>query len=118
MATRKPKKSSAVIDEPEDAVEVGVEAVDDSDEEESSEYSAASDFDSDTDSDDDSPVSAAVADDHLVDYSVKSREMARQTLNDQIAEFLAKGGQINHIDNNVTADPPRKPTSNYGSRPI
>ncbi|MDN3637863.1 hypothetical protein QWY82_03480 [Simiduia curdlanivorans] len=118
MATRKPKKSSAVIDEPEEAVEVGVEAVDDSDDEESSDYSASSEFDSDTDSDDDGPSAAAASDDHLVDYSVKSREMARQTLNDQIAEFLARGGQINHIDNNVTADPPRKPTSNYGSRPI
>lgn len=117
MATKKPKKSSAIIDEPEDAVEIGVDAADDSDEDDSSDLSASSDFDSDSD-DDDSSASVSPLDDHMVDYSVKSREMARQTLNEQIAAFLAKGGQINHIENNVTADPPRKPTSNYGSRPI
>ena len=117
MATRKPKKSSAIVDEPEDAVEIGVEATDDSEDDDSPDVSASSDFDSDSD-DDDSSSSSVQLDDHMVDYSVKSREMARQTLNEQIAAFLAKGGQINHIDNNVTADPPRKPTSNYGSRPI
>ena len=46
----------------------------------------------------------------------------RQRLRDQVASeveaFLAQGGGITTIDNNVRADPPKKPESNYGSRPI
>ena len=52
------------------------------------------------------------------DRTVTSRANIRTELGDQIAEFLAKGGAINQIDPNVMADPPRKPQSNYGSRPI
>jgi len=52
------------------------------------------------------------------DRTVTSRAKFRVELSDQVAEFLAKGGTINNIDPNVMADPPRKPQSNYGSRPI
>ena len=52
------------------------------------------------------------------DRTVTSRAKVRTELTDQIEAFLAKGGAINHIDPNVMADPPRKPQSNYGSRPI
>ena len=52
------------------------------------------------------------------DRTVTSRANIRTELSDQITEFLAKGGTINQIDPNVMADPPRKPQSNYGSRPI
>ncbi len=52
------------------------------------------------------------------DFSIASRQKARDELEAQIAEFLARGGKINQIEPNVTADPPQKPTSDYGGRPI
>jgi hypothetical protein len=33
-------------------------------------------------------------------------------------EFLARGGQVQEVEPNVVADPPKKPDSKYGSRPI
>ncbi len=57
-------------------------------------------------------------DDKAEDRTVSSRAMVREALSSQIEEFLSKGGQISEIAPNVVADPPKKPTSNYGSRPI
>lgn len=54
----------------------------------------------------------------IEDFSIASRQKAREELEAQIAEFLARGGKINQVDPNVTADPPKKPTSDYGGRPI
>ena len=56
--------------------------------------------------------------DRAEDRTVTSRAKIRSELSDQIEEFLSKGGAINEIAPNVMADPPRKPQSNYGSRPI
>ena len=50
--------------------------------------------------------------------TVESRRRLRDMLNTQIEEFLANGGQIEEVPSNVTADPPKKPESNYGNRPI
>lgn len=50
--------------------------------------------------------------------TVASRQAMRDEMDRQVAEFLARGGQIQQVDPNVTADPPRKPESDYGSRPI
>ncbi|GGY53173.1 hypothetical protein GCM10011297_27490 [Bacterioplanes sanyensis] len=50
--------------------------------------------------------------------SVTSREQLRKAVQSDVEAFLARGGQIQKIDNNVMADPPRKPQSSYGSRPI
>jgi hypothetical protein len=50
--------------------------------------------------------------------SIASRQKLRSQMDNEIEAFLQKGGAINEIDDNVMADPPRKPTSNYGSRPI
>lgn len=50
--------------------------------------------------------------------SVTSRTRLRSQVEDDIARFLRQGGAINHIAPDVTADPPRKPESNYGSRAI
>ena len=33
-------------------------------------------------------------------------------------EFLARGGKVQEVEPNVVADPPKKPDSKYGSRPI
>lgn len=50
--------------------------------------------------------------------SVTSRIRLRSQLGSDIERFLAQGGAINKIAADVTADPPKKPESNYGSRAI
>lgn len=50
--------------------------------------------------------------------SVTSRHRLRSQVEDDIARFLQSGGSIDQIAPDVTADPPRKPESNYGSRAI
>lgn len=57
-------------------------------------------------------------DDRPEDRSVTSRAVIRGELSDQIEQFLQMGGAISEIAPNVVADPPKKPTSNYGGRPI
>ncbi|MBL4866520.1 MAG: hypothetical protein JKY67_09100 [Pseudomonadales bacterium] len=52
------------------------------------------------------------------DRSISSKENIRQQLDDDILAFMAEGGQVELIAANVTADPPKKPVSSYGSRPI
>jgi hypothetical protein len=57
--------------------------------------------------------------DLLVSQSSMMEKMAeRDRLNQEVAAFLAIGGQINHVDTDVMADPPRKPENKYGSHPI
>ena len=46
------------------------------------------------------------------------REQVRQQLSSDVEAFLKKGGHVKRIDDNVRADPPKKPTMNYGSAPI
>jgi|APSaa5957512535_1039671.scaffolds.fasta_scaffold16653_5 hypothetical protein len=50
--------------------------------------------------------------------TITSRTRLRNKVEDDIAEFLARGGTINEIDADITADPPKKPENNYGSRAI
>ena len=50
--------------------------------------------------------------------SIASRKKLRSKVDNEVEDFLNAGGAINKIEANVMADPPRKPTSNYGSRPI
>lgn len=50
--------------------------------------------------------------------TVASRQKLRDEMSKEIEEFLMRGGKISQIEPNVTADPPRKPDSDYGSRPI
>lgn len=50
--------------------------------------------------------------------TVASRQKLREEMEREIEEFLSRGGKIAQIEPNVTADPPRKPDSDYGSRPI
>jgi len=61
-------------------------------------------------------------DDRPEDRSISSRAHMRDELSNQIEAFLSSGGRISEVPPevppNVMADPPRKPTSNYGSRPI
>ncbi|WP_420589153.1 hypothetical protein [Bacterioplanoides sp.] len=72
-------------------------------------------------SDSDDAESTAEKDAHedlVVSTSSAARDEMRQSMEDDVAAFLARGGQITQVDDNVMADPPRKPQTNYGSRPI
>ena len=50
--------------------------------------------------------------------SISSRENMRQRLEGDIQAFLTGGGGIDEIAPNITAQPPSRPVTNYGSRPI
>ena len=52
------------------------------------------------------------------DRSLSSREAERRQLQEDMERFLTGGGEIKQIEKDVRMDPPRKPESNYGSRPI
>lgn len=58
----------------------------------------------------------------LTEYSSESpqnvRESVRQQLSNDIENFLKNGGNVQRVENNVRADPPKKPSMNYGSTPI
>lgn len=50
--------------------------------------------------------------------TVSSKEALRRQLEEEMQRFLAKGGKVQEVPPDVTADPPQKPVSNYGSKPI
>lgn len=50
--------------------------------------------------------------------TIESRLKIRDKIEEDIARFLSQGGAIDEIAPDVTADPPRKPESNYGARAI
>ena len=50
--------------------------------------------------------------------TMSSRESARDQMDKDILAFLSKGGEVRDVETGVMGDPPRKPVSNYGSRPI
>ncbi|PCH63245.1 MAG: hypothetical protein COC19_01275 [SAR86 cluster bacterium] len=50
--------------------------------------------------------------------TIDSRRDLRHQLAADVNAFLSGGGKINEIEPNITADPPKKPTNNYGSRAI
>jgi hypothetical protein len=50
--------------------------------------------------------------------SAEAHRKLRESLNAEVEAFLARGGQIKTVDDNVMGDPPRKPQTSYGSRPI
>jgi len=64
------------------------------------------------------PSAKAATPEALEDFSIASRQKIRDELEDQVAAFLARGGKINEVPANVTADPPKKPSPDYGGRPI
>lgn len=57
-------------------------------------------------------------DDYAETRTVGTRVRLRSKMESDIEAFLSKGGQISTIDANVMTDPPRKPSSQYGSQPI
>lgn len=46
------------------------------------------------------------------------RENVRRQLSSDVESFLMSGGRVQNIDDNVRADPPKKPNMTYGSAPI
>lgn len=54
----------------------------------------------------------------IVSTSPNEKEAERQQLQAQIEAFISSGGKIRQIAQNVLADPPKKPQSNYGGQPI
>ena len=60
----------------------------------------------------------AAASDDFEGASMEAKEREREMLARQIEEFMARGGKVQQIDDNVVSDPPKKPENKYGSRPI
>ncbi|MCY1354588.1 Transcriptional regulator SutA [compost metagenome] len=50
--------------------------------------------------------------------SIEAKQKERDALERAMQEFLSRGGKVQEIEPNVVADPPKKPDSKYGSRPI
>ena len=96
------------------------------DEDEGEELAAADDGVSDDDGDGDDEVvpaakgkakaKAAVDVDELP--SVEAKQKERDALARAMEEFLSRGGKVQEVEANVVADPPKKPDSKYGNRPI
>lgn len=99
------------------------------DEEDTEELEAADDGASDDDDGDDaddgdgapsakkkSKAKAAVDVEALP--SVEAKQKERDALARAMEEFLSRGGKVQEVEVNVVADPPKKPESKYGSRPI
>ena len=96
------------------------------DEDEGEELAAADDGVSDDDGDADDEIvpaakgkakaKAAVDVDELP--SVEAKQKERDALTRAMEEFLSRGGKVQEVEANVVADPPKKPDSKYGSRPI
>lgn len=61
-------------------------------------------------------VSAASSEPEVVSAAHKNR--IREQLQSDIEAFLARGGLVQQVADNVRADPPRKPDSQYGANPI
>ncbi|SFM27701.1 hypothetical protein [Halopseudomonas yangmingensis] len=72
--------------------------------------------------DGDAPVKprkkAASTEDELAGLSLEAKAREREMLAKQMEEFLARGGRVQEINDDVVSDPPKKPDSKYGSRPI
>ncbi|GAB2527978.1 hypothetical protein [Microbulbifer agarilyticus] len=68
--------------------------------------------------DDQSSARSKDNEDFAEERTLSSRQRARSQLSAEVEAFLARGGAIDEVEPDVTADPPRKPQPKYGSRPI
>jgi len=50
--------------------------------------------------------------------TMSSKKNMQSQLEIDMAAFLSKGGRIQEVDMNISADPPVKPTSKYGGGSI
>jgi hypothetical protein len=95
------------------------------DEDEGEELVAADDGDSGDDGDGDDeivPASKSKKAKAAVDVeelpSIEAKQKERDALARAMEEFLSRGGKVQEVEPNVVSDPPKKPDSKYGSRPI
>ena len=106
--------------------ELEQDELDGADEDDGEELAAPDDTEVDADSGDgdEAPASkgggkkakAAAEEEELP--SVEAKQKDRDALARAMEEFLNRGGKVQEIEPNVVADPPKKPDSKYGSRPI
>ena len=63
---------------------------------------------------------AAQGEEFIVDsvLAVANKELERQQIQSEVEAFLAAGGQIHLVADDLLADPPKRPQSAYGSQPI
>lgn len=92
-------------------------------EDEGEELAAADDgADDDGDSDGEPLVKSSKKAKAAVDIeelpSIEAKQKERDALERAMQEFLSRGGKVQEVEPNVVADPPKKPDSKYGSRPI
>jgi len=102
------------IDEPADPVE---DDTDDDTETLSAAETEVADADVSVEAGSDGPISRSEVDDAET-LTVSSKEALRRQLEEEMERFLAQGGKIREIPADETSDPPRKPVSSYGSKPI
>jgi len=50
--------------------------------------------------------------------TINAKQTIRTQLETDMAAFLSKGGAIQKVDANVSADPPSKPSAKYGGQAI
>lgn len=63
-------------------------------------------------------VDKIIQDDEESIKTVNAKQNLRAQLDADIEAFLSGGGSIEEVGANVTADPPTKPVTKYGGRPI
>jgi hypothetical protein len=100
-------------------LEISEESMSDENEIEESEDELEAEEISDAEDDDSAGLSVVANNDAVLEEaSIAARESLRKQIESDVEAFLARGGVISEIPANVVADPPRKPTSNYGGQPI
>lgn len=92
------------------------------DEDDGEELAAADDGDSGDEGDGEPAASGKKSKAKAVEVdempSVEAKQKERDALARAMEEFLSRGGKVQEVEPNVVADPPKKPDSKYGSRPI
>ena len=96
--------------------------LDGADEDDGEELAAADDGDSGDDGDGEVVASGKKSKAKAVEVdempSIEAKQKERDALAKAMEEFLSQGGKVQEVEPNVVADPPKKPDSKYGSRPI
>jgi hypothetical protein len=64
------------------------------------------------------PSGGGASSEEIDEHTIAARQKIRDELASDVEAFLARGGKIAEIEPNVTADPPKKPESDYRNRPI
>jgi len=67
---------------------------------------------------DESKASGSTIDQTVAERLSADREAVRIKMANEVENFLKAGGKVEQVERGKRADPPRKPESQYGSRPI